>query len=84
MSRLPRDPVNNTPDPREQGSYSYAYYSKTGEDYELLAQLEDPGDNLLCTSKCWRSHEEDPTKPWCPLNCQNPTLDYTNYLYADH
>lgn len=83
-ARVPYDPVNNAPDPRQQGNYSYGYYSLTGEDYDLVAQLEDPGDNQICAQRCWLSHEQSPGRPWCPLNCQNPTLNYSNFIYADH
>ncbi len=83
LAGLPHDPLDDTPDPRIQGNYSYGYYSITGDDYELIAQLEEPEDILVCSKHCWRSHEQDAGKGWCPV-CPNPNLNYSNFLYADH
>lgn len=80
---VPRDPINNLSDPKTSGHYSYAYYSLTGEDYELLAQLEDPEDTSLCARRCWLSHEVAAGQAWCPP-CPEPRQNASGYLYTDH
>lgn len=83
LNAVPRDPLNNDPDPRITGNYSYGYYSQSGEDYELIAQLEEHEDSNICAVRCWNSHEQDEGKAWCAA-CPNPDLGYSDYLYTDH
>ena len=97
MAVLPKDPINNTAGPWTTGNYSYAYgwnvgagncpgYPAgdcSGQVYDLVAQLENTGNNNRCQIKCWRTNTFGGGTPWCS-GCGAGSYGYSPYLYADH
>lgn len=86
MAKIPVDPENNAADPWITGNYSYAYGYDTGsypEKYDLVAQLENTGDDERCAVRCWKYHTAGGEKPWCS-GCPGNPYSYSPYLYTDH
>lgn len=58
MSTLPKDPLNSACAPWNVGCYSYTYgnVGRTTQrsQYDLTAQLEDPGNPARCAVSKWR------------------------------
>ena len=76
LSKLPVDPKNNIQAPWGTGNYTYAYgVAAAGQDYDLVAQLEDTSHVLRCQVKAWPYHGAGNVS-WCG--------SYSPYLYADH
>ena len=86
LSKVPKDPKNNVNSPWGTGNYTYAYGYSTGSypnKYDLVAQLENTGDNDRCAVKCWKYHTGGGENPWCS-GCGSGRYSYSPYLYASH
>ncbi len=88
LSKLPKDPVNNSSNPEITGNYSYSYQDNysLGE-YDLITQLENKKNDNRCELKCWRYHSNGPPEPsWCEGSpaCGGQSWSNSPYIYADH
>ena len=82
LPQVPTDPKNNIYGPWYTGRYTYAYYSSTGQTYDLVGQLENTSDPDRCANKCWIYHTPLANRPWCSPCLNN--YGYSPYMYADH
>jgi len=92
LSKLPKDPVNNSPETYRTGNYSYLYMVQNvnGGGYDLITQFENKKNDNRCELKCWRENSlstgNNPKPTWCqgdPL-CATPRGSNSPYIYADH
>ncbi len=69
MSKLPVDPINNGAQPWNANGYTY-YYGNVGhvtykDQYDLVAQLEDPANPLRCAVKQYKYFFDGSMGSWC-------------------
>lgn len=68
MSNLPKDPINSSCTPWTAGCYSYSYgnvgRTTNKAQYDLTAQLEDPGNAQRCAMKHYVFYFNG-SLPWC-------------------
>lgn len=79
ISKLPRDPINNTGVPWGDGGYTYAYGYNTGmysygitKRYDLATQFENPTNQYRCEVRQWTTGWDGTI--WCG--------PYSKYLYT--
>lgn len=77
MTKLPVDPKNNAASPWGAGLYSYAFGTTASyQDYDLVAQVEDPGNTDRCQVRDWIWHFDSTS--WCHSHT------FSMYMIADH
>lgn len=88
ISKLPGDPSpKGTSGPWTTNNYHYAYLSRDGVRYDLVAQLENKNSQNTCQNKCWLYHQSEgitipPESSWCGACSGGWT--FSPYIYADH
>lgn len=93
IAEIPVDSINHNPDGPWHGEYSYAYATDAaGQEYDLVAQLENKNDPQTSQYQCWKVHVAPPSI-WCSDSCDScggshPAApwgcDGCDYIYADH
>jgi type II secretion system protein G len=66
MKNVPVDPLNTGVNAGwGDGNYVYSYTVSGGDNYELIAQLENTGDKSSCGVTPAYYHNVTPNLPWC-------------------
>ena len=84
MPSVPVDPINTgTNAGWGDGNYVYSYSADgSGQDYELLTQLENTNDPNRCGNSVKYYHNITPNLPWCSPWSNN--MGRSQNIYTDH
>jgi prepilin-type N-terminal cleavage/methylation domain-containing protein len=82
MTSVPVDPKNQGINAGWGDGNNVYSYNNSGQDYELLTQLENLSDVNRCGTSPAYYHNVDPDVPWCAPWPNN--LGRSQNIYADH